>query len=308
MKRSKVLSVILCIAMLLTIITPAAGAMNTSGVSLSDVYTNGNIAMYGFEDAEKLYNFSVDTQAMTGDFAVVYHNSPNYLYEYQFELPAGTTDIHTLSFWENLASLCFSNASSWNRVYIPAVIAVQHFTEPNVATIASDSHTQYFTNYLEDLYGAEYMGTILSSSNRGNTKLHLRTFLQYYVYKDATFTANKALSVVSFITGIIGVAATNAFLGLISAITGGVSLIPMGASIDRYKLRANWRRYVTVNNDDYPYSLADKLTFLSGYVYSETGYHDVDPSSATTDYVPSSSYFNSTTDLFNDAYDAYLGL
>lgn len=136
--------------------------------------------------------------------------------------------------------------------------------------------------------------------------MYLKSAFQAYAYKDRSYLLSVTMTVVGFVTGILGLGHDTTVISVISAIVGAGGMLTMGKSVYEYVVRANWYKYATVvSGTGYPYGLTDKFTFFTGYVYTGTGTCNVDEASASTSYIPSSTVYNSNTNIFNNAFDEY---
>ena len=136
--------------------------------------------------------------------------------------------------------------------------------------------------------------------------MYLKSGFQAYSYKDRSYLLGATMTVVGFVTGILGLASGASAVAVIGAIAGTGGVLTMGQSVHKYIVRAHWFKYATVvSGSGYPYGLTDKFTFYDGYVYTGTGTRNVDTASASTSYVPSSTVYNSNTNIFADAFAEY---
>lgn len=310
MKKLKFLSCILSIALVLNIMLPVASAADINNVEraqLGVVSEYGDYAIRGVETPEVRYNILVDSSNGSGQFAIVYLDSPDYMYEYSFDIHDALSDVSNIR-WEELQTFCFDHDEQWTQVYLPSAITViDDEDEPAIVTRSSDSDAvQYFEDWLIDKYGDEYSGKLLSTKTQNGTKMYLKSGFQAYAYRDRSYLVSATMTVVGFVTGILGLASGATAVAVIGAIAGTGGLLTMGQKVHEYKVRANWFRYSTlVSGTGYPYGLSDKFTYYTGYMYTGTGTCNVDEASADTSYIPSSTVYNSYANVFNAAYEEY---
>lgn len=308
-QKLKMWKKLLSVLLITTLLTFPVARATASDTSLSISHINEQVAVYGVEDSEKLYNIMVDTVKGIGQFAIIYSDNPDYMYEYTFCLPK-TDDIFTNQSWNDLIDSCFVNQFKWNAVYLPNAVQISvptHATnESNFLPQASDNNIAYFESWLEGEYGEEYGKFYLRSTTINGVLLRQYEQLQLLATKHYEYYVAITLSVIGFITGLLGLVASSGLIVTISAIAGAGGLLYAGTKVYEYTLRANWRRYVTALGGSYPYSMADKFIFHTAYVSSTTGGRMVDPESMEVLYFPSLTYYIGYLAQFNAAYEEYL--
>lgn len=309
MKKLKFLSWVLSFALIFNIMLPVASAANLNDVEhtqLGEVAEYGDYAIRGVETQKVRYNILVDSSNDIGQFAIVYLDSPDYMYEYYFDIHDVLSDASNIQ-WEELQAFCFEHEEQWTQVYLPsAIIVIDSENEPATVSSNADSAADKFKNWLINKYGDEYEDRLLSTTTKNGLKMYLKSGFQALAYRDQTYLLSATMTVVGFVTGILGLTAGASVVAVIGAIASTGGLLMMGQKIYEYRVRANWYRYVTlVEGSGYPYSLVNKFTYYTGYEYSGTGTCNVDEASADTFYVPSSTVYNSYTNIFNAAYDEY---
>lgn len=269
--------------------------------------TEGDYTMSGAETEEVRFNILINNAEKTGQFAVVYFDSLDYMYEFTFNLDDVETDISNPNFdFDAIQAYCFDNESHWREVYLPASVTVIE-TNPNQPQPAAvDPNITYFNNWLRDKYGNTYYGKILSARTHNDTVMYLKSSFDIQTFRDRSYLLAQTMTVVGFVTSILGLAAGASAVAVIGAITGTGGMLTMGQSVYIYELRANWFKYVTaVGGAGYPYGLTDRYTYFDGYCYTGTGTCNVDEASASTSYSPSAAVYNSDTNVYNRAFDQY---
>lgn len=308
MKKFKFLSLVLTLALVFNVTVPiayAAEPTNRAIMQMNAPVTNGNYTISGTETADVRFNILIDNANQTGQFAIVYLDSPDYIYEFTFDLNDATANTSSIDFTD-IQAYCFDNENQWHEVYIPSAVSVVEIEENQIQTQASDSNVTYFENWLINKYGSEYSGYQLTTKTQNNTKMYLKSGFQVYAYKDRSYMIRNTMTVISFVTGVLGLFAGASAVAVIGLIAGADGLLHMNQSVYEYKLRANWFKYATVvSGRGYPYGLTDKFTYYTGYVYTGTKGRNVDTQSASTYYVPSSTVYNSNTNIFNNAFNEY---
>lgn len=314
MKKHSLLSVLLAVVLVFSCFCPVAyaaePAADTSG-QLSKVITYENYSIRGVENSKVRFNILIDNDDKTGQFALVYQNSPDYVYEFVFDLADVPRKSSTSSdLWDDIRAYCFDNESLWTETNIKTAVTIIHEAEEN--TLDHDvvrmrsAETDYFENWLINKYGNEYSGSLVTTKTQNGIKMYLKKAFQVYAYKSTTYMLNQTMTVVGFVTAILGFSASNPIVSVLGVIAGTSGLFSLNQSVYKYTLRANWFKYCTcVSGTGYPYGLTNKFTFYDGYSYSKTGTCNVDTASASTSYVPSSTVYNSNTKIFDAAFDEY---
>ncbi len=315
MKKYRFLSFVLTLALVFSITAPIAYAAELNkydALQMSTPITIGDYTFSGVENEDVRFNIFINETDQTGQFAIVYLDSPDYVYEFFFDLDDVVTNASKINFSE-IQAYCFENENQWKKIYIPSAITVEEENksqaveaENKLQAVATDEVAEIFEDWLINEYGNEFSGHYLNyQSTRNGVTMYLKDAFQVYAYRDQSYLINVAISVAGFVTGIWGYNAQN-IMSIIGAIVGVGGMLTIGEEVQIYVLRANWFKYATIGSGTgYPYGLSDKFTFFDGYYYTGTGGHDVDELSESTSYVPSSSVYNSNTNVMNNAFDEY---
>lgn len=314
MKKSKVLSILLTLILLINTSAPVAYAAdynNEESAKMSEVTTYEEYSIRGLENNKVRFNIFVDNENETGQFAIIYLDSPDYVYEFVFDLSdVSQNNTRAESFWGDIRSYCFTNKNLWTKTHISTAVTVIHEAETNssqkVIPATRSAETDYFEDWLIGRYGNEYSGNLITTKTQNGLTMYLKSAFQVYAYKDTTYVLNQTMTVVGFVTAILGFSASHPVVGVLGIIAGAGGLFSLNQKVYQYTLRANWFKYATcVSGTGYPYGLTDKFIYFDGYSYSETGTCNVDTASASTSYVPSATVYNSNTNIFNAAFDEY---
>lgn len=308
MKMIRVLSFIMTLVILLNLgltVAYAEEPLDEKSYGISLPVTNGNYTAYGEENSENRFNIIIDNVNRTGQFAIVYLDLTDYVYEYTFEIDdviayGLNADISTVK------AYCLEHENEWKEVYLSDYVLKEEYRENDIQTFASDSNVTYFENWLINKYGSEYSGRLITTKTQNGTKMYLKSGFQVYAYKNTSYLLRNTMTVVGFVTAILGLTTGATAVAVIGAIASADGLLHMNQSVYEYKLRANWYKYATVvSGTGYPYGLTNKYTYYTAYVYTETGGRNIDTQSASTSYVPSSTAYNSNTTVFTNAFDEY---
>ncbi len=169
MNTRRLISTLLCLALLFCIIPPYNHVSASSLVDLSKVITSGHYSIYSYENSSLLFNLLVDSDTGCCSFAFIEKCDPDYLHEYLFNLDQSNIDISSVPFWEDLIDNCFSNSDCWLTSYIPTSIIQSTPSVDSGTASTNESHYSYFMNFLTDRYGP------------ARTNYHIGDFMEEYV-------------------------------------------------------------------------------------------------------------------------------
>ena len=85
-------------------------------------------SVYGIEDETKRFNICIDTEDETGEFAIVYFENPDYVYEFLFNLNDINSDTSAIR-WEDVEAFCISNNNQWKEIYVEDALEKDDSTE-----------------------------------------------------------------------------------------------------------------------------------------------------------------------------------
>ena len=308
MTANRFISILLCLTLLFSTVPLNVSAVDSDAVSLSNVYSGENYAVYSHKDANCYYNIFLNTITATGSFAIVYCNAPDFMYEYCFTLALDSINITSLDFWSNLVSFCFNTDSEWRSVYLPGLIAVNDTSNgATTYTITDSTIKNGFRNWLISKYGSQRTNSYVKGTTKnGITFLQYET-VEYSVIKNNTYVVTQGISVAGFIATFLTYAINPTLSGVIGLFTTtATGMIAAGTSIDEYSLNVYWCKYVTAKNGTKKLSYAEKYINYIGYASNELEEYGVDTSSAYITYNPSSSLFESDDAQFTEAYNNYM--
>ena len=126
MKKFKFLSFVLTLALVFNIAAPisyAAEPNSGATVQMNTPVTDGDYTISGAETAEVRFNILINNTDQTGQFAIAYLDSPDYMYEFTFELDDATTNTSSIDFTD-IQAYCFDNENQWHEVYLPSAVTV----------------------------------------------------------------------------------------------------------------------------------------------------------------------------------------
>lgn len=304
MRKSKFLCFCLCLVISLNLLTPIANAQTYTDVSLDNASIYENIALYGYQDDQMLYNLMIDMTTGIGEFAIVYSKSPNTMFNYTFDISEASTPASE-AFWISTISRCFNNTAQWEATQISSVVQTTISTVTEETTYSTNADTTYFINELKKVHGAEYLNRYLDSTTTNGLTLRQYEGFKYSVSKQAVYYVRVGISVISFITGVLGYVATPDLINALNVFANAAGVIDAVTSIDEYYVWANWFRYVTINGGSYPYSMADKYMRYIGFV-ANNGDLSINTGDEVLSYDPSVTYYLTEQRQFEDAYDMYL--
>ena len=218
MKTKRLCSLVLVVVMLMNFSIPIAHAAGAGDISSSEsaiIVEGQSYLAHGEEDSEKRFNIIINAETREGQFAVVYLDEPDYLYEHFFnmeDLQNAGVDMD----WTDVEEFCFAQETEWNEIYIPTAVTCIKYPDnsimqegeggiaPATVNATGDDPIEYFEGWLEEQHGSEYSGQPVSSKTQNGTTMHLKSAFQTYVYRNQTFLFSVAVSVAGFITGFLG--------------------------------------------------------------------------------------------------------
>lgn len=304
MRIKKLLSFVLCVTLLFNLSSPIVHASDIECVVVEDVMTGDGFAAYVYENEFYRYSIVVNTETATGSFAIMYFTNEDYVYEYIFTLGSESICVDSAVFWNRLLSECMSASSSWNEIYLPTAVIAQKNINDNIATFSVDNVEDGFIALLEEHFDTtEYTGEIIATKFYGGTRFHVHETLEFRVTeKDNYFIAN-ALSVASFITGVLGFPVTSTILAALGLTA--TAFIPDGTEIGTHSIGAVFVRYVRIADRSAWMNSCNCVYEFIGYYLSSTNHYGVDWGSETVVYSHSEDYFNDMEQQFEDGYDYY---
>ncbi|MDO4454902.1 MAG: hypothetical protein Q4B90_10490 [Eubacteriales bacterium] len=89
----------------------------------------------------------------------------------------------------------------------------------------TDSNVIYFENWLINQFGNEYSGNLLTTKTQNGTKMYLKFAFQVYAYKDKSYLIRNTMTIISFVTSVLGLAAGANAVGVIDLIAGADGLL-----------------------------------------------------------------------------------
>lgn len=111
MKKFKFLSFVLTLALVFNTAVPIAHAAEPNSgetVQMNTPVTDGDYTISGAETAEVRFNILINNTDQTGQFAIVYLDSPDYMYEFTFDLHDATANTSSVDFTD-IEAYCFDN-------------------------------------------------------------------------------------------------------------------------------------------------------------------------------------------------------
>ena len=166
--KHRLIAIIIAIVLVIAIIPPISHADNCSYrvAPMSDITRYENYCIRGIEDEDVRFNILIDSESKTGQFAIVYFNDLDFVYEFVFNLadiPINGIEISDES-WEKIRDYCFCNENNWHEIYIPSAVTITHAEKQdgykNIDSQSRSAETAYFENWLRNKYGNEYTGNL----------------------------------------------------------------------------------------------------------------------------------------------------
>lgn len=270
------------------------------------------VDQYAFRgaDIEQLrFNMLINYSDNTGQFAIVFKNMPQYVFEFLFCIDDVFEQIKNEDLWESIRLYCLMNENRWRKIDIISIININHENENSIGDDSGQmrsAQTDWFEDWLINRYGTEYMGNLIGFQTGNGLTMYLKDGYQVNAYKDTTYTLLQTLSVVSFVTGVLFFPVTHPVIGVLNLIASAGGFFLSGGKVTVYTLRVLRIRYATcVSGSGYPYGRAFMYQFLDGYYYDITDGYNVDLDSLTYEYVPSYDGYWIMQNVYDAAFDEY---
>ena len=302
------LALFLFFAFSLHIFAPHAHAVEPyikSKLQLSETSTIGDYSIRGAENNYVRLNILINEKDNYGQFAIILLDSPDYVYEFSFNLE-NVSSCSSSDIWDSITEYCFSNTDQWIKIHIPSAVTTINTKQIAISQPQAKSSSYpitYFEDWLEDRYGSDYGGLLISTNTINGVNLYLKAGYQSRAYLDGQYLVNETISIVSFVTSIFGAAVNQTVYDAIQVILDGSQFLKPNDEILLYTVRANWFHYATLTNQPgYPYGLADKYIIYDGFYNTKTGKCTVAAGTGYTIYDPSYAMFTSHENIFNAAF------
>lgn len=296
MKMFRIVAILICLSLLLSISSPLAYATE-SGAS-TNVIVGENFALYQFEDHEHGFTIYINTETFSGSFSVTYKNNPHYLYDYLFSCDNMVVDTSSNAFWNSLASECFAQSSQWSTIFIPTAITQQN-------NYSRTTPENYFNEWLYEKYGSEHTASVKGYYMRQSQLFVVKEDMDYHVGISASYTISVAISVAGFVTAVLGFSASHPVISIIGVIAGVGGVIAAGTQINEYVLSIGYIRNAYVQGGSIIHASASKVIHYTGYANPNTGYAGVDEGSMVFSCYPTDELFEDINSLVDAAWDHF---
>ena len=301
--RTKSTAFILCLILIINILAPTALAFNDVPPRIQ-IVTYGNFASCFFTGNSYIASAVIETNNHSGSFAIQYIDEDQYIYEYYFSFDEIESNIDDPTFWSAIFSKCMTNRNYWRQIHIPTTIT--SIPVSNTSNVRSSSNTdEEFKSVLADHLGTgEYTNRIIQTSSRHQYLFHLYESVSFSVtQKNLYFIAN-AISVASFITGVLGHSITSGILGAFSLIAGGI--IPSETEVGSHTVCAITQRHVRRMDSSIWLNSTCRVVSYDGYAITKLNFFAIDPDSESILYTHSEEYFYDKVAQIDDAYQYFL--
>lgn len=325
--KKRIISITLIIAILCASTQTLAFANSTeTPVIQSVVFDDGTLYSAEFHDL-----LTVLLIPGSGDIEISFSYKSNPADVYQFFITDRNAVLSNddVVIWPNVYTVCHDNVQ--NAVKMTFTIttdstdaSLYNSSSENAVYSILSSVNEDLDEDLAAIHGDEYGPNNKYSTVSFGPTITVKETMKF-LYVDATpFWWNvegvAALSVTSFVTGCLGLAATSTILAAVAYIFEVASYVdeqisPSG-SLNRYLCSVRIRRHTSVNGSEYEYTYVDHIYQYYAYEnpdlnsdgraavvpYCENEYYYYDGMNYGND----SSYFNSYSSQVADAYDRYL--
>ena len=168
------------------------------------------------------------------------------------------------------------------------------------------------------LRGNEYEGLFVAESIRGGQTIRVlqrQDFRIFFAGYKTWSTGDVVITLGTFITQIMSLTASNPVVdafGIVFDVAASVySDVPGSGRVDKYNCVANVGRYTSINGSQYAYTMTDSVFSYMGYDdnnLNSTAHAAIDSSSMTQYYTDSFSYYYSSSQQIEDAYNNFLAI
>lgn len=305
MKR--LISTIVTISIFLTMSSTCFASNKTAPNNLSNIYVedieNGTAYLAQTEDIT--VTILTDTQEDSISISLSYTSAPDIVYQWVFDnysLPLSTANE------PSFISSVIDYAE--NRKDAAEIIHFTYEEAEEALTRRSSANADLIEDLIDLLGEDEYGETLIEQKFVDGNRLSLYESLQFNIEELNTLSWDDAITVASFITGIVGIATTGGTVSLVCGIFGigssvATALIPEG-SATRYGCTALYSRTAAVNGDEKAW--AYKVISYDGYEDNDRnsrGRAHILPDTGFSYYDPKNEYLFEEG-LLDEAYDRYL--
>ncbi len=247
-KNSRFIAIFLVFSLVFPLLTPIAYAANTPEFELGDINVSGENAFCTYRSNDHVYCVHINTTSASGSFSVIYTNNPDTIYEYAFSVDPASMAVESNDFWDAVLSECFSNSTQWNTRSLSSSISVSTPSTGDAQPYAADPYVSQLTQKLQNIVGtAPYTGTIVATAYKGSLIFHVYQDLAYYASVANLFQLAQAMSVASFITGVLALALdwddfdSTTLLSILSlGFAAGSMIIGAGTTVKVYNVSVKW--------------------------------------------------------------------
>lgn len=306
----KILSFILCFAMILSITAPAfATEVSSESDSFMVMDIDGG-NLYNSVTEEKVVTILTEDERHMIDISIKYPEQPDTVYHWAItDYPEDSFQPTSQAFWDQIVAYAEERLDAADMIHFTEVV----YDEPiEVPQTRSSAVADLEDSLAEALDVEQYYKKIRYYKPYQGQDFEVYEDMDFRIFKDRSKSWTVELTVSAIITGVIGLAVAPASLiatlcGVYGLAVSAFSLIPPG-SMDIYVCQAMCYRYVTVNNSNYHYNITYKVTSLKGYDDTTSGNTNrayVDPKEIEVEYAHGESYFNDYYEQVLDAYDVF---
>ena len=304
MKKLRIISVLVCILLLISLFSPVAYATSVETSDLNNVIYSSNFALYTFKNYDQTYNIHLDITTGNGSFAIIYNSKPDYMYETLFAVPPESINISSIDFWNLLISACFSRASEWTTIYLPSTILTQKAAPSSTILLSEDTAKAYFQDWLYENYGATYTDRFVSRIIMQSYVFEKYESLDYEVLFDQSYYISTAISIAGFITSVLGMIVSPGYLSALGLLFSAGSLIPAGTTLHEYCLGVYMQKYIKLLGGSIKHANATKQIYYTAFAKDEENYYSI-VSTPKIGYNPSETLFEDEEALQNAAWEHF---
>lgn len=249
------------------------------------------------------------------EFNMITKDEPDIIYRLCFtDIDNKTFDLPNDKFWNYIIMKSQDELEFAEKIFFSTEKVI--FEEPIDVNISKSSVGADLMSSLKDKHGYMYSNKLKYTTNYSGETIRIYENMNFYIKNDGYVRwsiGEDTMSLLSFITGIIGLGLSSTALASFGIIFGVIpeisSIISGSGKLDTYRCSVYTSRYSTINSSEYAYGMTSHIESYNGYddtdIYSETRATIVSDTYESS-YTDSRNYYNSYSSQVRDGYELFL--